>query len=397
MTTVAAAGPRRRRVLLVVQRYGTEVVGGSEAHARLAARSLARANDVEVATTTALDHWTWAPHHRPGVDRVDGIPVRRFAVRGGRRADFKDLERRVLFDEHRLEDEMDWLRWQGPHAPDLYEFLHQEGTRYQAVLFWTYIYAPTALGLPLVAERAALVPTAHDEAPLGLAPYRRLFHLPRAYGFLTPEERALVHRRFRTEHVPDEVLGVALAAPPPHDGAAFRAAHGLEGPLVAYLGQVSEAKGCDELVAGWTAWRERGGAGTLALAGEARMALPERPDVLGLGRVSDEEKFALLAAADVLVLPSHLESLGIVLLEAWQVGTPVLVPAWNAVTAGQTGRSGGGLTYATPAALGEALDRVLVHGPALGAAGKAWVEREMSPEAFDSRLQRLVDLAAFDA
>jgi glycosyltransferase involved in cell wall biosynthesis len=43
--------------------------------------------------------------------------------------------------------------------------------------------------------------------------------------------------------------------------------------------------------------------------------------------VSEEDKYALLEAADVLVLPSHLESLGIVLLEAWQVGTPCLVSA----------------------------------------------------------------------
>ena len=38
-----------------------------------------------------------------------------------------------------------------------------------------------------------------------------------------------------------------------------------------------------------------------------------------LGRVSDAEKWAALRAADALVLPSRLESLGIVLLEAFTI------------------------------------------------------------------------------
>src|SRR5207302_9255206 len=106
-------------------------------------------------------------------------------------------------------------------------------------------------------------------------------------------------------------------------------------PLVVYVGQVSEGKAVDELIADWIAHREAGGGGKLALGGTQRMTPPEREDVVSLGRVSEEDKYALLAAADALVLPSHLESLGIVLLEAWQVGTPCLVSAKNAVTSGQ--------------------------------------------------------------
>src|SRR5207247_2210493 len=114
---------------------------------------------------------------------------------------------------------------------------------------------PTARGVPIVPERAALISTAHDEAPLRLAPYRALFQLPRAFGFLTPEERDLVHRTFRNEHIPHETIGLGLDAPGAYDVAAFRAAYELEGPLVLYLGQVSQGKGCDELLAAWAAHR----------------------------------------------------------------------------------------------------------------------------------------------
>src|SRR5207245_803489 len=174
------------------------------------------------------------------------------------------------------------------------------------------IYEPTAAGLPLVPERAGLVSTAHDEEPLRLVPYRPLFQLPRAFGFLTPEERDLVHARFRNEHIPSEVLGIGLDAPPWHDPEPFREHYAPRGPLVFYLGQVSEGKAVDELLADWIAYRESGGAGSLVLAGTARMPIPKRDDIVALGRVSDEEKYALLEAADALVLPSHLESPGVV-------------------------------------------------------------------------------------
>ncbi len=383
-------------ILVVVQRFGAEVVGGSEGHARVVASRLARTHHVEIATTTAADYWTWAPYYQAGTSELDGLRVHRFPVAEGRDPEFKAFESKVLSGEHALADEDEWLRRQGPHCPELLEFLHREGNTYDAVLFYTYIYEPTALGVPIVPERAALISTAHDEAPLRLAPYRALFQLPRAFGFLTPEERDLVHRIFRNEHIPHETLGLGLDAPGPYDVTAFRAAHQLEGPLVLYLGQVSEGKGCDDLLAAWSTYRSRPSArpATLVLAGTVRMELPDRRDVVALGRIPEAEKYAALAAADALVLPSRFESLGIVLLEAWQVGTPVLVRADNPVTAGQVARSGGGITYHDADSFGDALDRAVAARDALGAAGRAWVERESSWDAFDARLAQLVALTA---
>ena len=381
------------KLLAVVQRYGAEVVGGSEGHARVMVERLARRHEIEVATTTALDYWTWAEHYRAGDDAVGGVPVRRFPIASGRDPQFKAVERHVLFEEHTLADELDWPRRQGPHSPALLQFLHQKGQSYDAVLFWTYIYEPTALGLPIVPERAVLISTAHDELPLGLAPYRRLMALPRAFGFLTPEERDLVHGRFRNAHIPNVVLGIGLDPVPEADGERLRRQLAVRGPLVLYLGQVSEGKGCDELLQAWTARTTLLDA-TLAFAGTVRMELPVRDDIVALGRVSEAEKWEALAAADVLVLPSHLESLGIVLLEAWQQGTPVLVPASNAVTAGQVARSGGGAAYETVEDLVPELEALLARGPMPGEAGREWVGRECDWQAVDARLEALVGLAS---
>ena len=381
------------RILIVVQRYGSEVVGGSESHARVVAQRLAKVNEVEVATTTALDFWTWAPHFAAGESADGPIRVRRFPVVSGRSPAFKEVERHLLFERHTLDDERAWLAAQGPHAPELLEFLHRDGARYDAILFYTYIYEPTAAGLPIVAERAGLISTAHDEEPLRLVPYRALFQLPRAFGFLTPEERDLVQARFANEHIPSEVLGIGLDPPPWHDPAPFRERYEPRGPIVLYLGQVSEGKAVDELVADWVAYRDGGGRGTLLLAGTQRMPLPARDDIVPLGHVSEEDKYALLEAADALVLPSHLESLGIVLLEAWQVGTPCLVSMRNTVTTGQVRRANGGVAY-DRGGFGGALGDVVARGELLGASGRRYVEAECTWPAFDARLEQLVDLVA---
>ncbi|TMF22158.1 MAG: glycosyltransferase family 4 protein [Chloroflexi bacterium] len=381
------------KILIVVQRYGAEVIGGSESHARVVAHRLAKLNHVEVATTTALDFWSWAPHFPPGESRDGAIRVRRFPVAAGRGPAFKELERHLIFEPHTLDEERAWLMTQGPHVPALLEFLHREGKAYDAVLFYTYIYEPTAAGLPLVAERAGLISTAHDEEPLRLLPYRALFQLPRAFGFLTPEERALVQARFKNAHIPSEVLGIGLDPPPWHDPAPFRERYAPRGPVVLYLGQISEGKAVDELVADWVAYREGGGKGTLLLAGTQRMTLPHRDDIVSFGHVSEEDKFALLEAADALVLPSHLESLGIVILEAWQVGTPCLVSAKNAVTTGQVARAEGGLAYER-AGFAAALESVTRDRDRLGASGRRFVEAECAWPAFDARLEQLVDLVA---
>src|SRR5207245_11280578 len=97
----------------------------------------------------------------------EGGPGGRFPVERPRAIDFKLHERRAFRGGHTLEDERAFINAQGPYAPELLEFLFRHGRDYDHALFFQYIYYPTVLGLPLVPERAVLVPTAPEEPATG--------------------------------------------------------------------------------------------------------------------------------------------------------------------------------------------------------------------------------------
>jgi glycosyltransferase involved in cell wall biosynthesis len=382
---------RRLRLAFVVQRYGPEIDGGAEYECRKVAEALRPHHDVEVLTTCARDYLTWRNVYPPGVTTIGGVSVRRFPVDRPRRVRaFGRFADRLYATPHTFFDEVEWVWRQGPLALSLIEWIRAHADDHDGFVFFTYLYLPTILGLPLVAHKAVLVPTAHDERPIRLDLFRSLFRLPRALIFQVEEEQTFVEGRFHTERLPSAVIGAGVEPMPEAQPERFRRQAGLADPFLLYVGRVDVEKGCRELVDRFVAWHDRRSAGLgapgrgggrrvrLVLMGTLAMKLPRHPAIVPLGFRPEAEKWDALSAADGLVMPSPHESFSFVVLEAWAQGTPVVATARSAVLRGHVERSGGGLLYDKrpddfPATLDTLLEDAVLRREA-GARGRAYVD-----------------------
>lgn len=368
-----------KRVGLVVHRCGLELAGGSERLCLDVARHLAGPVEVEILTTCARDYMTWADHYPPGATEIAGVPARRFPVARPRELrSFERLSGRAMRNRARLGDAeaTRWMREQGPWSPALIAHLRARGRDYDVVFFFPYLYATTFFGLPEVAERAVLVPCAHDEWPIYFPIWERFFARPRGFVFNTPEERSFLQRRFPHLALDGPIAGSGVEPPPAMDPERFRSRFGLEGPYLLYVGRIDVSKGSRALIESWQRLRaKRPDAPALVLMGSAVMEVPRLAGLLVTGFVDEQTKWDALAGCAALVMPSPYESLSIALLEAWSAGRPVLANGACSVLVGQTRRSRGGLWYRDAdefeAALARLLDPAL--GEALGAQGRRWV------------------------
>jgi len=355
----------RLRVALVIQRYGEDLGGGAETHCRLLAHRLAVDWDVTVLTTCARDYETWRDAYPPGESRDGAVRVNAFSGR-------------VLDGPHSDDDERRWFELQGPDTPALLEFLRSRRDDFDLFIFFTYLYATTVFGLPLVADKAWLVPTAHDEKPIYLRTFDRVFSLPRAILYNTHAERAFCSRRFRRRPPHELVVGCGVSLADGLGPDVFRKRYDLAGPFVLYVGRIARAKGCDALIEAYRALlRDDPSWPPLVLVGRPVMRVPRHPRIRVLGYLDEPVKCAAMRAASVLIQPSLHESLSLVLLESWLCQIPVLVNGRCEVLRDQVVRAGGGLYYTCPDELAEALNYLLSRprvGARMARAGRSFVE-----------------------
>jgi glycosyltransferase involved in cell wall biosynthesis len=351
------------KLAVVVQRYGADINGGAELHARFIAEHLARHASVEVVTTCARDYVTWRNELPPGVETVNAVPVRRFPVRRQRDPrEFGRLSRRVFETPHSIADELAWLSSEGPASPALVD--HARTGDFDYVLLFSYRYYHAWHTARHIPGKAVLVPTAERDPAVGLSIFHPVFRGVRAVMYNSHEERALIHAASGNQDVPGVVVGVGSDVPDRVDARRFRSKFGIDRPFAIYVGRIDQNKGCGELFDYFRRYVATFPRGLdLVLVGSAIMPVPDHPRIRHLGFLADEDKFDALAASDLLIMPSYFESLSMVALEAWALGRPVLANGRCDVLKGQCIRSNAGLYYESYEEFVEALYALESNGP----------------------------------
>jgi glycosyltransferase involved in cell wall biosynthesis len=383
------------RIAFIVQRYGLEILGGSEYHCRLIAERMAVRHEVEVLSTCARDYITWANEYPEGSESVNGLTVRRFANAHRRDIDaFNEYSDWIFHNPHSRDDEMSWLEQQGPWCPALLDYLATHAQSYDAVIFFTYLYAPTVLGLQIAEERSILTPTAHNEPAIHLDIYKEMFQRPKAIAFNTEVERAFLKSTFDIRAVAEETVGCGVDLLEGYALPAHARRNGFpEGPFLLYGGRIDAGKGCDQLLDFFGTYKDEGGPATLVLMGAKLMPLPNVPWVRYAGLLSEAERLRALEAATIVVVPSPFESLSLLALEGMAVGNPVLCNAHADVLVEHCRRSNAGLFYSSRDEFAECVhlllaDRIL--RAQMGENGKAYVRANYSWDVIMAKYDTLI-------
>lgn len=373
------------KLLYVVQRYGDDIVGGSEAACRQFAEALTSAgHSVDVLTSCARSYVTWEDSYEPGTTVINGVTVHRLPVVDKRYPEkfgptdiwlMSEQSSPLLFEHER------WALLMGPEVQGLRTWLIDNADRFDVAIFMTYLYSTATKGIPALAGRLPVVfqPTAHDEPSFRVPLFESTFRLPDSFLFFTPEEQKVVQERFSIE-ADGRVIGIGIEMNPPVSSVdTFRTRFNLaDHPYLVYVGRLDPMKGVRQLCDFFVEMKKQYPSDLkLVLAGDPLVDLPQHEDILITGFLDEADKHAAIAGSIALVQSSYFESFSIVLCEAWVQSRPALVQGASTVLRGQATRSAGAIPYEGYAEFEQAV-MMLLENPSLademGRNGRKYVE-----------------------
>lgn len=344
------------KLAFVVQRYGSDFIGGAEKYGRAMATGLAAdGHDITVVTSCATSYADWANVYPPGTADDEGVTVHRVPVVAPRDNDrFIPLHLRAV-------DTWDvplwpWAqeRWAQTMGPDLVAalpLLAEVAAAADVTVLIGYHYAQT---LWLTRHAAAfgatvVIPTAHPEGAFHVGRVGQIFQHADRVLCLAPEEAELVGATYGCGDKIDVVPCPVQPLDPPQaaDIASVLEPLGLHRDRYAVVvGRVDPAKGSDDAIRFAREYhRSVDPTFELVVVGPGGDELSEGDGIVSTGFVADPVKDALVAGAGVFVQPSYMESFSLALMEAWMFERPALIQRRSRVLAGHATRSGGGLTY----------------------------------------------------
>ncbi|MGF1598272.1 MAG: glycosyltransferase family 4 protein [Acidimicrobiales bacterium] len=353
------APPEPGTIGLVPPRFGDDVVGGAEVVvAEVARRLAARGHRVEVLTTCARDHYTWANDYPAGVEEVDGLLVRRFPTETDTAGVHRDRIGGRILTGHgvTISDQQLWAN-DSLRVPELWHHVLDHQDRYRALVFAPYMFWTSYAVGQIAPGRTIVMPCLHDEPTARLEIFRPLIGGARGVWFLTEPEARLAAELFDLPRR-HAIVGAGIEPPEAYRPEDFRSAYGVDRPFVYYAGRREWGKGWSELLASFAELvRTQPTELLLVTSGVGEVEPP--PDiadrVVDVGFLSTEQRNNAMAAAAAYVQPSVMESFSRTVLEAWAAGTPVVANEGSAVVRWHVERSGAGLLYRTGPELTEAL------------------------------------------
>ncbi len=337
--------PQQKRILYVVHRFWPHPGGSERLFYHFARRSVSEGHHVTIFTTDAWDpesyHKPWKKRLPAGVDKVDGIEIHRFPVMN------IAFQYKVLGGLSLLPIDPIRLLFGYPSVllPGYLREIFVRRPHFDlviaGVLPHTHLIYPAAWlarhsGIPWVAVPLIHTGVRGNKSLRGYLDGEQIKLMKRADAIITAteaENRALVAKGIDFHKLHTVGVGVDLLELAGGQGKRFRDRFHIDGPIVLHVSTLTAPKGTIDLVEAMKKLWAIGNPAKLVLIGQLTdkfedYFLSQRPSVyertLLLGFVDDETKKDALDACDVFALPSSADSFGVVFLEAWLYGKPVI-------------------------------------------------------------------------
>lgn len=376
----------KKKIGIIVQRYGAEVNGGAEVHARMIAEKLSAKYDVTVLTSQAIEYQSWKPEYAEGESELNSVKIIRFANQLRKSEKEQRYYRRKitnrlpsqriyrllnspgwwlrLFPEVKIaeQDNIKWLEAQGPAMPGLLTYLKQHQNNYAAYIFFTALYYPSAMGVITVPGKSIFVPTVHDEKPMYFPIYQKVMSSPSWILFNTTSEMEFSEKMFDLQKTKKQVVGVGieLSKETVNPDKSILSKLSISSPYIIYVGRIDKNKGCDVMIKYFLRYIGTHKADiNLVLVGKAMMEIPTHPSVIHTGFVDDNTKTQLMLQAHALIIPSFFESLSLVLLESFACGVPAIANGKTEVLKEHIDKSDGGWVFYNYTDFANALNEII--------------------------------------
>lgn len=337
------------KVLHIVQNYHPAIGGAELLMQNISVSLVKRGHRITVLTSNAPSSEAYINSRiktfLPGTETINGVVVKRLPI-----VQLPTLVRRTLdaimlaFWQGRLPfNDLIRILWAGPHIRNLrYEIMNSEADLVVATSFpFLHIYQAFSAArkrcIPFV-----VIPCTHPMDAWA-------FENPRHYRLLQECQAVIANTSYEKDYLisrgvlGEKIRAVGLGIYPEHFNQAgrgeFREKHSIgdEERVVLFTGRKAEGKGIRLLLRAMKrVWEVHGGV-KLVLAGSATefsrkvigseiARFPERMrrNIVNLDDFEESQKDSLYTDCDIFVLPSVVESFGIVFLEAWMCGKPVI-------------------------------------------------------------------------